>query len=195
MLAGFLLIQVLGGLTDFPHFAGPQIGFAGCLLQWMEIAGGNTSGWNMQPIASAQCHQGRFAPREFWGKMLICKSAFIFANLRSHGISQLSSCCPWAAAVRQNLKPIPGSLALNPALLEKMLKLKDPLKLTASSLFFAKGACSPPMPTPGYPHPLCMQQGNRVLAPAVQALRFGVMVEEASRHEESGNRLQKSKAL
>lgn len=32
MLAGFLLIQVLGGLTDFPHFAGPQTGFAGCLL-------------------------------------------------------------------------------------------------------------------------------------------------------------------
>lgn len=45
MLAGFLLIQVLGGLTDFPHFAGPQIGFAGRLLPM----DGN-SGWKYERV-------------------------------------------------------------------------------------------------------------------------------------------------
>jgi len=70
-----------------------------------------------------------------------------------------------------------------------MLKLKDPLKQAVSSLFFTKGACSPSMPALGYPHPLRVQQGTGDLAPAVQALRFGVMVEEASQHKkESGNK-------
>ena len=134
---------------------------------------------------------GKVSSPRVWGKMLLCKSAFIFANLSSHGVSQLGPCRPWAAAVRQNLKPIPGSLALSLALLEKTLKLKDPSKWAVSSLFFAKGARSspPPMPAPGCPHPLCKQQGTGVLAPAVQAPRFGVTMGEASLHEkESGNK-------
>lgn len=132
---------------------------------------------------------GKVCSPKVWGKMFISKSAFIFANLRAHGISHLSPCCPWAAVVRQNLKPIPGSLALSPALLEKTLRLRDALKRAVSSLSFAKTARSPPVPALGCPHPLCTQQGTGVLPPAVQALRLGVMMGEASLHKkESGNK-------
>lgn len=118
---------------------------------------------------------GKFCFPRDGGKICICKYAFFFffckfcknafANLMSHGISQLSPCasglalCFLAPAGRQSLKSVPRSLPLSPALLKKTLMLRAPLQWAVSSLPFTKGASNPPCWPWGTPSSL--QEGTR----------------------------------
>lgn len=129
----------------------------------------------MGPIPSVWCHRGSFASQEMVVKSAFASMPFFFfffkffknafANLMSHGISQLSPCafglalCFLVPAGRQSLKSVPRSLPLSPALLKKMLMLRAPLQWAVSSLPFTKGASNPPCWPWGTPSSL--QQGTR----------------------------------